>query len=148
VSDALINGTDILPTLCRLAGIEEPRDRTIDGENVLPALLGKPFRRANPVCWNFPVHEYSFIPPMALRDGDFVLIAWFDDKPAEQLWMDWIKTSGPMRYELYDLSRDLAQSQDLSTRMPEKVRELAAQMARLWEDIQAEAPVWARWKAR
>ena len=62
--------------------------------------------------------------------------------------MDWIKTTGPVRYELYDLSRDLAQAQDLSTRMPEKVRELALHMARLWEDIQAEAPVWEQWKAR
>ena len=148
ISDALINGTDILPTLCELAGIEPPRDRAIDGESVLPALYGKAFRREGPVCWNFPVHEYAFVPPMALREGDYVLIAWFNDKPSGQLWMDWIKTAGPVRFELYDLARDLGQTQDLSARMPEKVRDMSAILTILWRDIQADAPIWEKWKAR
>ena len=32
--------------------------------------------------------------------------------------------------------------------MPDKVDEMAAEMDRLWRDIQAEAPVWPEWKAR
>jgi arylsulfatase A len=148
VSEALINGTDFLPMFCALAGIAPPWDRTIDGENALPALLGKSFQRAGPVCWNFPVHEYGFVPPMALRDGNYVLIAWFNEKPPGQLWMDWIKTAGPVRYELYDLDHDLEQIRDLSALKPDKVKELAAQMDVLWKDIQSEAPVWERWKAR
>jgi len=148
VSDALINGTDIFPTLCELVGIPLPEDRTIDGESVVPALLGKPLRRKKPVCWSAPVHEYQFVPPLTLRHGNYVLVAWFNAKPPDELWMDWIKTAGPVRYELYDLSRDLGQAEDLSSRMPDKVKELAAEMDRIWKDIQSEAPVWPEWKSR
>ncbi len=148
VSDTLINGTDFLPTFCALAGIAPPLDRKIDGEDALAAFLGEPFQRKGAVCWNFPVHEYGFVPPMALREGSHVLIAWFNEKPPGQLWMDWIKTAGPVRYELYDLADDLGQTRDLSSRMPDRVLELAARMDVIWKDIQADAPVWARWKAK
>jgi arylsulfatase A len=148
VSDALINGTDILPTLCGLVGIDLPGDRAIDGESVTAALTGKPFSREKPVCWSAPVHEYEFVPPLTLRRGDYVLVAWFNDKPAEQLWMEWVKTTGPVRYELYDVLRDPGQSEDLSSRMPGRVEELAAEMGRIWKDIQDEAPIWPEWKAR
>jgi arylsulfatase A len=148
VSDALINGTDILPTLCELAGMGMPSDRVIDGESALPAFFGEPFQRRGPICWNFPVHEYEFVPPMAMREGNFVLLAWFNDKAPNQLWMDWIKTAGPVRYELYDLDRDLGQARDLGSEMPDKVKVLAGKLGALWKDIQAEAPVWERWKAK
>lgn len=148
VSHALINGTDFLPTLCEIAGIAFPEDRRIDGESVVAALRGKPFARQNPVCWSAPVHEYTFVPPMTLRDGNWLLVAWFNAKPPDQLWMDWIKTSTPERFELYDLGEDLAQEHDQADRLPDKVDELSAQMRRLWKDIQAEAPVWPQWKAK
>lgn len=147
-SDALINGTDLLPTLCDLAGISVPIDRTIDGESVTSALKGKPFSRKRPVCWNAPVHEYEFVPSMIMREKDFVLVAWFNDKEPDLLWMDWIKTARPERYELYDLSQDISQAENLSERMPHKVKELAAKMNILWHDIQKEAPVWPEWKAK
>ena len=148
VSDALVNGTDLLPTLCEAAGIPVPADRAIDGESVLPALMGKPFDRSRPVLWSAPVHGYDFVPPLTMREGDLTLVAWFEEKEPDQLWMDWIKTAQPEQYELYDLSEDMGQGEDLADRMPEKVDEMAAEMDRLWRDIQAEAPVWPEWTAR
>ncbi len=145
-SDALVNGTDILPTLCELAGIEPPSDRTIDGESIVEALRGKTFFRRRPVCWNFPTHEYSFVPPMVMRDESYALLAHFNGKDPEQTWMDWLKTARPERYELYDLSRDVGQREDLSEAMPEKAAQLAAKLEAAWKDIQADAPVWPRWK--
>lgn len=147
-SSAFINGTDFLPTLCQLAGIPIPTDRTIDGESFLAALKGKPFSRNQPVCWSAPVHEYEFVPSMTLRDNRFLLVAWFNDKEPDQLWMDWIKSASPQRYELYDLNQDIGQAEDLAGRMPEKVKELSAKLDFLWKDIQAEAPIWPNWKAK
>lgn len=146
-SDALVNGTDILPTLCELAGIDPPSDRTIDGESVTGVLRGGNFERKKPVCWNFPTHEYAFVPPMVLREGAYSLVAYFNAKPPEQTWMDWIKAARPQRFELYDLSRDIGQQTDLSGALPEKTAALAAKLAAAWKDIQAEAPVWPRWKS-
>jgi arylsulfatase A len=142
----LVNGTDILPTLCELAGVKPPADRTIDGESVAGALRGKKIIRKKPVCWNFPTHEYSFIPPMVLRDGPYSLVAYFNAKDPAQTWMDWIKTARPERFELYDLSRDIGQREDLSGGLPEKTVELADKLRAAWKDIQADAPVWPRWK--
>jgi arylsulfatase A len=147
-SDVLINGTDLLPTLCELAGISIPKDRNIDGESVTSALKGKPFSRKKPVYWNAPVHEYEFVPSMTMREKNYILVAWFNDKAPDELWMDWIKTALPERYELYDLSRDIGQTEDLSEQMPHKVKELAAKMEVLWKDIQTEAPIWPEWKAK
>jgi arylsulfatase A len=86
VSDALINGTGLLPTLSGMAGIPAPADRTIDGEDVLPALRGEPFERSRPVVWSAPVHEYDFVPPLTMREGDLVLVAWFGEKEASTWW--------------------------------------------------------------
>jgi arylsulfatase A-like enzyme len=83
---------------------------------------------------------------MVLRDGSYTLVAHFNDKDSALTWMDWIKTARPARFELYDLNRDIGQREDLAETMPEKTAELAAQLEAAWKDIQADAPVWPRWK--
>ncbi len=145
-SDALVNGTDVLPTLCELAGIGPPAGRRIDGESIAGVLRGEKIMRNKPVCWNFPTHEYSFIPPMILREGPYSLVAYFNDKKPGQTWMDWIKTARPERFELYDLIKDIGQREDLSGVMPEKTAEMAAKLEAAWTNIQADAPVWPGWK--
>ena len=39
-SDTFWTGMDILPTLCRLAGVDVPQDRVIDGKDAIPVLTG------------------------------------------------------------------------------------------------------------
>ncbi|MFC2117450.1 sulfatase [Bacteroidota bacterium] len=148
VNNTLINGTDLLPTICKLIGIPQPDDRTIDGENVLPAFMGKSIKRQRPIVWSAPVHEYEFVPPMTLRDGNYLLVGFFNEKIPDQLWMDWIKTAQPEKYSLYNLISDIGQQEDLADLMPEKLAELAEKMKIMWKDLQAEAPVWPQWKAR
>jgi len=148
VSDALVNGTDFLPTICNLLNIPLPDGKTIDGENVWQAFQGKRLKRQQAVVWNTPVHEYEFVPPMTLRDGDYVLVAWFNKKPSEQLWMDWIKSANPISYELYDLSEDIGQQQDISDQNQKVVERLSKKMEQIWQDIQEESPVLKQWKAK
>jgi arylsulfatase A len=38
VNDALAATIDILPTICKLAGVATPDDRVIDGDDILPML--------------------------------------------------------------------------------------------------------------
>ena len=148
VSDVLINGTDFLPTICELVDIPVPTDRTIDGENMLPAFLGQNQDRRNPVVWSAPVHEYEFVPPMTFRDDNFILVGFFTEKKKDQLWMDWIKKAQPESYALYDLTKDIGQQNDLASVMPEKVHELSEKMKAIWIDLQTDAPVWPQWKAK
>lgn len=148
VSHELINGTDIFPTICNVVGIPLPGDRIIDGENVLPAFLGNTITREKPVVWNAPVHEYEFVPPMTLREGDYLLVGFFNKKEPDQLWMDWIKTAKPQSYALYDLSKDIGQQEDISGLMADKVNELSEKMKEIWSDLQQDSPVWPNWKAK
>ncbi|MGJ8639193.1 MAG: sulfatase family protein [Opitutaceae bacterium] len=41
VSQTTLSSMDLLPLFCKLAGVEVPADRTIDGQNILPILLGE-----------------------------------------------------------------------------------------------------------
>lgn len=148
VNHSLINGTDLLPTICELVGIPIPDDRVIDGENVLPAFMGETIIREKPVVWSAPVHEYEFVPPMTLREGNYLLVGFFNQKQPDQLWMNWIKTAQAQNYALYDLSKDIGQQVDLAILLPEKVVELSEKMEKIWKDLQADAPVWPQWKAK
>jgi len=148
VNNSIINGTDFLPTICHLLDIEVPEDRTIDGENMLQAFKGKDQDRENPIIWSAPVHEYEYVPPLTLRDGDYLLVAWFNDKQKDEIWMDWIKTAKPITYELYNLADDIGQQNDISKQESEKLKELADKANDMWNDLQDKAPVWSEWKSK
>jgi arylsulfatase A len=143
-SEAFVDGTDFLPTLCQMAGTAVPTDRTIDGASIVPVFSGRPVERKIPACWLFPV-PYTFVPNIAMRDGHEVIVAWFNPKRDGQSWMDYIKTAKPERYELYDLRSDLPERHDLAASEPARAKALAAKLDRVWLDIQAEAPVWKEW---
>jgi arylsulfatase A len=147
VSDELVNGTDILPTLCALAGAPVPTDRTIDGVSIVPALEGRPLERPIPASWASPA-GYSFMPNLAMREGRFVLTAWFPPRAEGQRWIDYMTTARPGQYELYDLRTDVGQREDLASREPKRVEQMAATLAKLWAGIQAEAPRWKEWDRR
>ena len=53
VCDEPINGTDLLPTACELAGVPVPDDRPIDGVSILPVFDGKPLERQVPLYWQY-----------------------------------------------------------------------------------------------
>jgi arylsulfatase A len=147
VCDDLVNGTDILPTLCELSGASVPTDRIIDGVSIAPMFEGRPVTRPIPACWTSPV-GYPFIPNLAMREGSYVITAWFPPKPKEQFWIDYIKTSRPERYELYDLHTDIGQREDLAKREPQRLARMADTLGTLWAGIQAEAPTWKEWNRR
>jgi arylsulfatase A len=147
VSDALVNGTDFFPTFAEFSGATPPADRTIDGASLVPLFSGGAVRRTIPASWAFPV-PYAFTPHFAMREEHWVILAWFDEKPPDQRWMDWIKSASPRRYELYDLGRDLSQRENLADKEPVVTARLAVRLNELWRDIRAEAPVWKEWQRR
>ena len=82
VSKDLVDSTDYLPTICAAAGIELPKDATLDGRSFLPQLRGE---AGNPRQWNYcwysreggatASHEFAYNQKFKLyRDGR--LFAW------------------------------------------------------------------------
>ncbi len=150
LNESLINGTDFLPTLAELADIPLPTERTLDGVSMTPAFRGKLLERPKPVYWFFPAHEdtYYRMPHVAMREGEYSLLAWLAPKDPDQLIMDWLKTGQLVRFELYNLDSDPAQRIDLIEKEPERLAAMTRQMRAFWEEIKDDSPYWDSWKMK
>lgn len=144
--DIPVSGLDFLPTFCELAGIEPPRDRVVDGVSQLPLWEGREhqFRRETPLYWYF----YRLNPSLAMRDGDWALVAWTDDaeRPkAHQLRredMPHVRSAKPIRFELYNVRNDPGQTKDLSAENPERLEQMKRRLIALHRGNVEEGVEW------
>ncbi|MHC4259712.1 MAG: sulfatase-like hydrolase/transferase [Planctomycetota bacterium] len=125
VCDEPVNGTDILPTLCGLTGVEVPADRPIDGTSILPILEGKKLRRRVPLYWRY---DRALGKPftVAMRQGDWKILA----------------NNEMTKFELYNLREDIAEEHDLAERQPKRLAAVKKALAKLHAEIEAEGPKW------
>ena len=110
--DRPVISLDILPTACALAGVKTPAN--VDGVNLMPYLLGK--NKADP-------HEalyWRFGPQKAIRKGNWSLVDWRN-----------FETKTNSGWQLYDLSKDIGQQNNLAAKHPELVAELSQGLAAL-----------------
>jgi arylsulfatase A-like enzyme len=106
VSDHVSAFWDVMPTLAEITGSRIPDG--IDGISFLPELIGRKQKKHEYLYWEF--HEQGG--KMAIRMGDW---------KAVKLNVD--KTPGGT-VELYDLSADIGETNDLSASNPELVEKL------------------------
>ncbi len=106
---------DILPTLAELAGAESRVPDNIDGVSIVPTLLGRGKQKTHEyMYWEWARYdwrkkEYEANGLMqAVRHGDWKLVRHKQD----QLW------------ELYDLSKDSGETNDIAAENPELVERL------------------------
>lgn len=125
-SDQVVIGTDLLPTLCGIAGIPMPGDRVLDGGDMRPALAGKELERPRPLYWRTHISKPEC--RVAVRIGDWKVVG---DKSLS-------------RFLLFNLKEDPWERNDLSATMPEKLEEMKARLLGLDREIFAEGPDW--WK--
>ncbi|MBM3726589.1 MAG: arylsulfatase [Acidobacteria bacterium] len=114
VSDHVVAFWDLLPTFAELAGAPAPRD--VDGISIAGALRGAPARSHEYLYWEF--HEGRF--QQAIRMG-----AWKA-----------IRNRG--RTALYDLARDVGESDDVSARHPD----VLARIEPLFAQARTESMHW------
>lgn len=125
-SDIPVIGSDIFVTAATIAGAEVPKDRVLDGGNLLTALTGKPVERARPLYWRCVIAPDKF--KTAMRIGDWKILA--DEKLTD--------------FELYNVQRDPQEKSELSSTEPEKFAAMKAELVKLNTEIEAEGPDW--WK--
>jgi N-acetylgalactosamine-6-sulfatase len=112
-SETIWAGVDVLPTLLKLANISDSIKTS--GEDVSPALLGNPFKRAKPLFWEwrFDVKRAPYTPPsLAVQDGE---------------WRGYVNADGS-RAELYNTAVDSQESKNLADENPERSAQLVAEM--------------------
>lgn len=119
---------DFYPTLLDFAGLSRPENHALDGESLVSLLAGKSEKLARDrVFWHFPCYIGGGGPSSAMRKGDWKIIEFFETQTVE----------------IYDLSKDPGEQNDLSKLMPEKARELAADL-RAWQtEVGAPRPTGA-----
>lgn len=109
---SVVGCIDYYPTLLDLIGLQRPERQKFDGTSLAPVLRGTgQLNRDAYFIW-FP----HLVPGVSVRQGDWKLIRRFEERPSEYLGTR----------ELFNLKDDLGETNNLATKMPEKVRELDA----------------------
>jgi len=157
----MVHMTDWLPTLLAAVGLEPPKDRTIDGVNVLPVLRGEPGKVVTRRCWQWNRYTPLVTCNAAIRDGDWKLVR---PRIAEAMKVPdahWLKVSmyepehflengviqepdpprdvpPPPPAELYNLSEDPLERNDLADAEPDRARRLLTDLENWFEEVEAE----------
>jgi len=113
VSDEFLTSLEIFPTLIRAAGLQPPEGVELDGFDMMPILAGKAKSKRTEMFWKRRGDE-------AARVGNWK-------------WVDYRKRTG-----LFDLSKDIAEKNDLSEQRPEIVKMVKARLA-AWKKRMEEA---------
>lgn len=116
---------DLLPTMVDLAGGTKPLSRELDGGSLRTLFENEgrgTVRRAIPgLVFHRPARGYS-----AYRSGDWKLV------------ITWGPDGNPSRKELFDLSKDIGEQNNLATSRPEKTAEMWGVLSKYLKDVNAE----------
>ena len=122
-----------------------PRDRVIDGADLSPLLRGEPdkFKRHQPMFW----HLQKSRPIVAMRDGDFSLVANPDyeiptSNMFQERWIPRVKDGGYKDFQLFDLSKDPGQTQNIASEYPELLKKLKAKLLEINQSVMADGTDW------
>lgn len=135
VCHAPVIGVDYYPTFLDVANVPKPQGKTLDGLSLLPLLTGQGHFPKRPIFWHFPIylqngnqetHDVFFRtrPGSVVRYGDWKLHEYFEDG----------------RLELYNLSDDIGERNNLAEERPEKTEELHGMLEEWRERTGAPVP--------
>jgi arylsulfatase A-like enzyme len=123
-SETIVSTVDYFPTLLDLAGITLPKQLTIDGFSIKPALQGKAQNR-EPIYWHYPHYpNQGGRPGGAIRQGDYKLIEFYDTGEKE----------------LYNLKKDIGETNNLIKKEPKQAKELAEKLNNWRKSVKAKMP--------
>ena len=121
-SNIPVSNIDFYPTLLEAAGIKEPITNNLDGQSLMPLLLGRKFDYERLLFWHFPIYLQSSNhqfkdgrdmyfrtrPGTVMRTGKWKLHEYFEDGDIE----------------LYNLEVDIGEQNNLAEEYPEVVEKL------------------------
>lgn len=129
VSETPMSGLDWMPTLAQMMNFPLPKDRTYDGQSIVPVLEKQAFKREKPLIFGIdmpfqddPTDEW------AIRDGDWKMI---------------IDREGKAKY-LYNLKEDRAETLNQIGKQPEIEQRMFAEFLKYKNDIDNDSLMKAR----
>ena len=132
-----ITNLDIFPTILNYAGVKNA-SLTLDGNNLSSVLEGEKETLERSLFWHFPIYLQAYNvndnenrdplfrtrPGSVIRKGDWKLHYYFEDEGVE----------------LYNLSEDIGENNNLVDTNPEKKEELLKILKKWWKDTNAPIP--------
>ncbi len=120
VNTTPVSSIDYFPTILDLCGVN--KDHPVDGVSLAALLQGNGDLRRDSLYWHYPHYSnQGGRPGAAIRAGDFKLIEFYEQG----------------RQELYNLQKDLRESQNLIERQPAVAKELHAKLVAWRQDVGA-----------
>ena len=117
---------DFYPTLLELAGIPPQPDQHKDGLSLVSLLEGEAQLKRDALIWYYPhYHGSTWTPGAAIRARDWKLIEFYDYEKSE----------------LYHLSEDLSEKEEVSQRYPDMEQELSNQLHHWLRSMGAKRPI-------
>ena len=117
-------GADFYPTILELAGLPQRPEQHRDGVSLVPVLRGGGIP-ARDLFWHYPHYgNQGGEPSSIIRAGDWKLIRYYEDG----------------REELYQLSKDIGEQNDLAATQPTKVAELGGRLDDYLKECGAKIP--------
>lgn len=127
--DSVACSTDLFPTILEVVGLPLRRELHADGMSLLSAIKKEAVdanRASRDLHWHYPhYHGSLWRPGAAIRRGNYKLIEFYETDTAE----------------LYDLSVDMGETNDLSKTEPERFAELRDALRQWQIEMGAKMPV-------
>jgi arylsulfatase A-like enzyme len=125
VCDTPVTSTDFYPTMLEMANLPPKSAQHVDGVSLTPLLQGGTTLERDALYWHYPHYgNQGGTPGAAIREGDWKLIEYFDDKPVE----------------LFNLAEDVGEQQNLAAAMPERVAQLRGKLDAWQKEVGARFP--------
>ena len=134
--DIPVISIDFYPKFLEVAGIKQPKDMILDGENILPIFTGVGESSDRAIFWHFPAYLqasnnllpdliWRTTPVSVIREGDWKLLEFFEDG----------------HLELYNLKKDISESNNLAEQIPEQAKSLHNKLLNWKTKINAPVPL-------
>ncbi|MDB4353944.1 sulfatase-like hydrolase/transferase [Akkermansiaceae bacterium] len=153
-----VSSLDFLPTFLQLAAQDAPENRTLDGTSILSIFQGQPLQREKPLLWVFynALNERRVamrrvamrrvaMRRVAMRHGAWKIMAKLDlptyvavdQKNAEQ-----VKAATLSDFQLFKVSSDWAEADDLAGEEPAKLAEMQSLLEQEYASLLKDSHVW------
>ncbi|MDH4239097.1 MAG: sulfatase [Phycisphaerae bacterium] len=123
-----VSNIDFYPTFLHLAGLRPDPTQHLDGVSIFPLLKNPQAKLArSTLYWHYPLKKPHFLGGRssgAIRQSDFKLIEFFDNGEVE----------------LYNLTEDIAEKNNLAEKLPNKAAELQKRLKSWRRDVGAQIP--------
>ena len=119
-----VSSPDFFPTILEATNISAAEGTRLDGVSLVPILKGESIPE-RPLFWHYPHYgNQGGAPAAAMRQGDWKLIEWYEDE----------------RIELFNLSQDISEKNNLSNQDPDRTRAMLKLLHEWQKEVGAKFP--------